>query len=85
MITAVINISPNGLDFPIHGSGPLAWIGKSKPLGEITLEKIRKSMYYFSIVKFSIPNWNDQSKYPRLDLTEKTETNMSLCKNLVKI
>ena len=21
------------MDFPIHASGPLAWIGKSKPLG----------------------------------------------------
>ena len=52
-------ISPSGLDFPIHTSGPLAWIGKSKPLGKITLQKIRKSFHHFNIVKFSVPNWND--------------------------
>ena len=38
-------------------SGPLAWIGKSKPLGEITIQKIRKFKYNFNIVKFSVPNW----------------------------
>ena len=28
-------ISPSGLDIPIHASGPLAWIGKSKALGAL--------------------------------------------------
>ena len=52
---------PSYLDFSIQTSGPLAWIEKSNYVGEMGLQKIWKSNDHFSLVKFSVSNWNEKS------------------------